>query len=283
MGNVPGRSTRSLGSMKITIELRALPIHSSWLLACVGIFVCAAAFPTDSAKSVSYSGQITPFLVDNFIDNIKLDGATRLIVNSGGGDGAAGIKLGRWVKSHNLDVEVQGHCDSACANYVFLAGDRKIIAPRSIVLWHGSMEQKDVRELQRRYGELLLKSHRQRNSLTEEEALYLEKNREHFQSAVELRESQARFYDELQINEYITRLGQEPVQLENDWATASPRVMAHFGVRNVEAPDDYASCAYVRQATLFWGGASLFDLDRDNRVSRITCAAADPPPPMPKR
>ena len=263
--------------MKIATGLRAPPIHSSWLIALTGLFVGTAAYPSDLAKSVSYSGQITPFLVENFVDNIKLDGATKLIVNSAGGDVAAGIKLGRWVKAHNLDVEVQGQCKSACANYVFFAGNRKIIAPRSIVLWHGSMEQKDIRELQRKYGDLLLKSHRQRSSLTEEEVRYLEKNREHYQSAVELRERQARFFDELQINEYITRLGQEPVQLENDWTAASPRVMARFGVRNVEAPADYASCAYMRQTTMPWDRASLFDLDRDNQVTCIVCDAADPP------
>jgi len=235
-----------------------------------------AAGSGEEARSVSYSGQITPFLVDNFIDKIKLDGATKLIVNSQGGDVAAGIKLGQWVKSRNLDVEVRGQCNSACANYVFFAGNRKIIAPRSIVLWHGDMEQKDIRELQRKYGQLLIKSHDHRGSLSEEESSYLESNRKAFESAVELRELQARFYDELQINEYITRLGQEPVQLEHDWTTASPRVMAKFGVLNVEAPDDYATCPYLYRATMPWGvKASVFDFDREGRVSSTSCATTN--------
>jgi hypothetical protein len=248
----------------------------SWSIVFFSAAIAVAAGSDGQEKSVSYSGAITPFLVDNFIDKIKLDGATKLIVNSQGGDVAAAIKLGRWVRSRNLDVEVRGQCNSACANYIFFAGNRKIIAPRSIVLWHGSIEQKDIREMQRKYAELLLKSHDDRSSLTEEEASYLESKRKAFQLAMEMRELQARFYDELEINEYITRLGQEPVHAEIDWATASPRVMARFGVRNVEAPDDYATCAYLLRAFFPVGlKVSLFDVDQEGRMSRTRCVSTN--------
>lgn len=61
-----------------------------------------------------------------------------LRVTSHGGFDNAGISMGTWIIENKLDVEVIDRCLSACANYVFLAGKRKILGKNSILGWHGS-------------------------------------------------------------------------------------------------------------------------------------------------
>src|SRR5205807_1858808 len=108
---------------------------------------------------VSFLGRITPERVETFLTQIDFAGVTKLIINSDGGNVASGLRLATWLRSNRLDVEVRGLCLSACANYIFPAGDRKVICPGSLVMWHGSMEQKDIRDLQMKYESLLLKAY----------------------------------------------------------------------------------------------------------------------------
>ena len=60
-------------------------------------------------------------------------------IESQGGDAEAGMRLGDALLARGLDVEVVGSlCASSCANYVFVSGRRKSIAPGARVVWHGS-------------------------------------------------------------------------------------------------------------------------------------------------
>lgn len=68
----------------------------------------------------------------------------RLIITSPGGEIRVGMELGRWVREHNLDVEVEELCASACANYVFTAGHFKYLNKNSVLIWHGSAWQEDI-------------------------------------------------------------------------------------------------------------------------------------------
>ena len=70
-----------------------------------------------------------------------------LEINSPGGDVIAGLELGNWVLDNNLDVRIGAICASSCANYVFPAGNKKILQEHSLLLWHGSSYQSDVDEL----------------------------------------------------------------------------------------------------------------------------------------
>ena len=49
--------------------------------------------------------------------------------------------MGHWVYDRGLDVVVDTHCFSSCANYIFTAGRNKIIGEGAIVGWHGSAQQ----------------------------------------------------------------------------------------------------------------------------------------------
>lgn len=59
-----------------------------------------------------------------------------IIFYSGGGLTPQALRMGLWIESMGLDVEVQSVCASSCANYLFLAGKKKIITA-GIVGFHG--------------------------------------------------------------------------------------------------------------------------------------------------
>lgn len=63
---------------------------------------------------------------------------TRLAISSGGGNVDLGMDLGEFVLRYKLDIEVTGLCFSSCANYVFVAGERKFIGPKAVIGWHGN-------------------------------------------------------------------------------------------------------------------------------------------------
>ena len=72
---------------------------------------------------------------------------TLLRINSGGGKGRAGLEMGDWIREHDLDVYVKKKCMSACANFIFPAGNRKMLSENAILLWHGGHAQENLKEL----------------------------------------------------------------------------------------------------------------------------------------
>jgi len=62
-----------------------------------------------------------------------------LIVNSGGGETMAAIKIAKKIYEQKIDVIVRETCLSSCANYIFTAGRRRII-DNVIVGFHGNMQ-----------------------------------------------------------------------------------------------------------------------------------------------
>jgi hypothetical protein len=234
---------------------------------------------------VSFEGQITPYLLDNFIAGTPMEGVTRLVVSSSGGDIGAALKFGWWIREHQLDVEVKGACLSACANYLLPAGKRKIIGAGAVVAWHGSMEQRDIREFVARYENAAMKLAGNPDSLDAEERAFLADNRSKFKIATELREQQRRFFQEVQVDESITRLGQEPVDYGIDFWVATGPLMARFGLVNLEVPPDYATPAYMDKTPLFitqGGNHLIFNLGKDgSAVAQVIRRDNSPLPSLP--
>jgi hypothetical protein len=67
-----------------------------------------------------------------------------LTITSGGGDVEAGMELGTWIFAKGLDVYIPRYCISSCANYVFTAGQRKILDDTALLIWHGGATQADL-------------------------------------------------------------------------------------------------------------------------------------------
>ncbi len=86
-----------------------------------------------------YDGPITGGAVLEAIRVVRESGEpiNTLKITSPGGDVAAGIEFGYFVKENNLNVEVSELCFSACANYVLPAAKKVVINRNSLIGWHG--------------------------------------------------------------------------------------------------------------------------------------------------
>jgi hypothetical protein len=101
-----------------------------------------------SDHKLFYLGDITQAKNSLLTELYSSDQSINLLeISSPGGDVIAGLELGNWVLDNNFDVRIGAICASSCANYVFPAGNNKILQEHSLLLWHGSSYQSDVDEL----------------------------------------------------------------------------------------------------------------------------------------
>jgi hypothetical protein len=137
-----------------------------------------------------------------------------LKITSSGGDVNLGMDLGEWVFQHHLDVEIVGYCFSSCANYVFLAGRKKVLNPDSILLWHGgSLQKGNEEELVRLAGD---------------------QGKAYFDS---WRKREDAFFRTIHVDQRVLTYGQTATHVERPKTAAgydySIEDMAEFGVNNV--------------------------------------------------
>lgn len=97
----------------------------------------AAQFTRDSKHVIRMDGGIVAGDVDR-LARVYDASVTVLKVRSEGGDTEAGMLLGRFIRSKHLDLEINGLCASSCANYIFPAARRKLIARGSLLAFHGT-------------------------------------------------------------------------------------------------------------------------------------------------
>jgi len=88
---------------------------------------------------IQYFGSIDMERVEKFKELYKP--GDRLLVNSNGGSLYAGIEMGKFIHKNRITVEVADVCISSCANYVFLAGETKVLNKNSLVVFHGGPKQ----------------------------------------------------------------------------------------------------------------------------------------------
>jgi hypothetical protein len=87
-----------------------------------------------------FDGQINS---ENFGAVVKAAAASktplrRLVITSTGGDARDALAFAEFVQKSHLDVVVRDYCNSGCAQYVFVAGKRKIVEPGALVAFHGT-------------------------------------------------------------------------------------------------------------------------------------------------
>lgn len=177
-----------------------------------------------------YTGAISAENNKEFFRSNHKKKIKRLIITSSGGDVEAGIELGRWVFTQQLDVIVEDYCLSSCANYVFTAGLNKWIRPGAVVAWHGN------------YRHLLLfgawndEVDRRMQSYHES----MEKARRFVKKQVDrLVQLEERFFNMIGVDESICWIGKEAPFAVSDYYFLSIEDMARFGVKQVQASNDY--------------------------------------------
>jgi hypothetical protein len=89
--------------------------------------------------TIQYFGPIDSERVDKFKSLYR--SGDRLLISSNGGSIYAGIDMGTFIHQKSMTVEVADLCISSCANYVFLAGETKVLNKHSLVVFHGGPKQ----------------------------------------------------------------------------------------------------------------------------------------------
>lgn len=181
-------------------------------------------------ETAYYAGSIDKAQNRTFFETVAGRRIKRLIISSRGGEVAAAIKLAMWIADQRLDVEVSEYCLSACANYVFPAGQHKVIRPGAVVAWHGNYRhlkmtglwKDDIAPRMERYNEDADNA-RQRASAEVDRLVRLERN----------------FFRHIGVDEYVCWVGKMPPYNAANYYFLSAHDMARFGIVNVQTPPDY--------------------------------------------
>lgn len=88
-------------------------------------------------ETLEFEGTIKEGSYQEFMQKID-DKVKEIRLNSSGGIVQFGLKIGEEIYRRKIKVRVTGFCISSCANYLFLAGDKKII--EGVVGFHGSSQ-----------------------------------------------------------------------------------------------------------------------------------------------
>lgn len=192
----------------------------------------AAVLLNDQVREgdVYYSGIINQENNQQFFKTMSARKPRRLLISSSGGEVAAGIALGYWVHENKLDVVVETFCLSSCANYVFTAGVNKVIRPGAVVAWHGNYHhllntglwKDEIATRMLRYQE----NRQQATAFVLEQVNYL----------VGLEQQ---FFRKIAVDEALCWIAKMPPYQVSDYYFLSVRDMARFGVRQVQAADNY--------------------------------------------
>jgi len=87
---------------------------------------------------LKFEGYIVRDSYSEYLKNIDND-VKMLVINCLGGDTYSGVKMGLDIQERKLDVIVEGLAVSSAANYLFLAGEEKIIK-NGVVGFHGNAQ-----------------------------------------------------------------------------------------------------------------------------------------------
>lgn len=218
--------------------------HVMWLAL---LAVSSQSFAIDTAGPrvvASFEGEIRPDTVDRFLEKYgNRKDLTEFSIDSQGGDVKAALKLARWIQANGLDVRVRSVCYSACANYIFIAGKKKILNSGAFVAWHGDAYQKDIREFVAEFRKVLDKLKIEQKISVEDRA-YLQDNHLKFINLTRLQREQSEFYKLVGVDPMMGRFGQEPINYPSDgWSFTLP-AMKLLGIQNVVADEDYGSNRY---------------------------------------
>lgn len=157
-----------------------------------------------------------------------------LTVNSRGGNALVGLDIAEWLFKKQLNVLVTRRCLSSCANFVFVAGNKKFLFDHSELAWHGSVtderglnlginrghniaiENLSDKELLEKYKTMFeqnfnnVKAQFPKVTYEEYSIHFLKKLREK-EFLVTLKEMNLRDTDLTRVNEFYSKIGVDPM------------------------------------------------------------------------
>lgn len=118
-------------------------------LVCVGVY-----FGCEAKAQVMSRGHSLPLHIEgevnqslfNRIRNYVNGGGTSIVITSQGGDAYFGQKIGLLILKKRLNITVEKYCLSACANYIFLSGNKKYLKKNALLGFHGGLNLEMLKE-----------------------------------------------------------------------------------------------------------------------------------------
>lgn len=204
------------------------------LLALCAVLACAGARADDTTRvhvadgELHYAGPVAAAANRQLFalyDSLERKPAT-LVITSKGGEVSAGLELGEWLHARRLAVRVPEYCLSACANYVFTAGARRIVGSSAMVGFHGGVSSTEFKldDATQAMFDALPK---------EQQAAFWDKFRQDMQPLVA---REAAFFRQVGVDRAITTYGQAPrfAHTAGDGWTYTRQGFARFGVRDID-------------------------------------------------
>jgi len=81
-------------------------------------------------------GRVGPGMLNQFA-RVRGKEGRRVILTSSGGSAGDGIAIAELILNNRMHTVVRGACYSACANYLFFAGETKTVEPGGMIGFHG--------------------------------------------------------------------------------------------------------------------------------------------------
>ena len=128
--------TLSLGNRFV-----CLMIHyriSRLILAAAALSLGACSNPQSVVQSgdrVHLKGQIDQNMANKFA-SLDLATANTVVITSSGGNSLPALEISQMIVKHGLNVEARDVCASACASYIFVAGNGRTVAPNTLLAFH---------------------------------------------------------------------------------------------------------------------------------------------------
>ncbi|WP_158966757.1 hypothetical protein [Paraglaciecola sp. L3A3] len=122
---------------------------------------CSTVFPnlkqkhfvylSDKKMVLNYTGKLNQKGLEEFRETFySTKPFPRLLkISSVGGSAKIAMDMADIMLENNMDVHINKMCMSACANYIFLAGNRKFLEKDSLLVWHGGIQ--DITQVERLY------------------------------------------------------------------------------------------------------------------------------------
>jgi ATP-dependent protease ClpP protease subunit len=197
---------------------------------------------------LKFEGYIVRNSYPEYLKNIDND-VKVLVINCLGGDTYSGVKMGIDIQKRKLKVVVEGLAVSSAANYLFLAGEEKIIK-NGVVGFHGNAQAL----LQQAGGfDGMKKEMKEKYKMSDE---YFETFEKEQQETIKLEKE---FYNKLDIPQQLFDITQtENIGLtpelkgEFDFLLPSLVTMKKFNIKNVSGEQNIPLAEAVGIKVIYW-------------------------------
>lgn len=130
--------------MRVLVKRAVISVLAAFASAVYGNEIVDGQAELIDETELRISGVLTPSVAEKFRKLVS-DKVKVVSVSSEGGVTESAIEIAESIQKRGIVVRVLDFCLSSCANYIFVAGSRREVAPSAVVGWHGGHSFKPFR------------------------------------------------------------------------------------------------------------------------------------------